>query len=282
MSFVGDIIGGIFGREAADEQSDAIRAGQDQAERIYQDIVRRNQPRENIGNQALAQLGGMYGLNLGPAATTGSAAQYSNGVGFGSNPYGSPTARNAQGVMGRFGSGFGGFADRVVADAPQDGFAGFGNLGNLGGGFGGFQITPPTAGDAGAFGNGTTQDRFSDFYNSPDYLLAFDEGQDAIESSAAARGGLLSGATAKAITGYGQDRATNLFGNYRNTLNNIAGLGQQAGQNSSSAAQNFGNQFMAGQAGIGAANANGQLAFGNAFGSAANGLGNFILAGSGG
>lgn len=72
-----------------------------------------------------------------------------------------------------------------------------------------------------------------DFTKSPGYDFRTSEGQKAIERSAAAKGGLLSGATGKALTRYGQDYATNdyqnFLANYYNSLTpyqSLAGVGQ--------------------------------------------------------
>lgn len=78
-----------------------------------------------------------------------------------------------------------------------------------------------------------------DIYNDPSYQFRLQQGQDAIQSSAAARGGLLSGATLKALQGYGQDMASQEYQNAYNRFNadqtnrynrlsNLVGLGQNA------------------------------------------------------
>jgi hypothetical protein len=58
----------------------------------------------------------------------------------------------------------------------------------------------------------------------------------ALESSAAARGGLLSGGFARKAIRYGQDYASNEFTNIYNRISNIAQLGQVAGQGGQNAA----------------------------------------------
>lgn len=110
-----------------------------------------------------------------------------------------------------------------------------------------------------------------DFQVDPGYEFRIGEGQKQIESSAAARGGLLSGAAAKALTKYNQNFASNEYGNafnrfqtqqgnQFNRLATLAGIGQnavnatqQAGQNfatgASNAAQNAGNAQASGYAG---------------------------------
>lgn len=56
-------------------------------------------------------------------------------------------------------------------------------------------------------------------YNDPSYQFRLNEGLDAVESGAAAQGGLLSGATLKALQNYGQDYASQEFGNAYNRFN---------------------------------------------------------------
>jgi len=122
----------------------------------------------------------------------------------------------------------------------------------------------------------------------PSYAFRMSEGMKALERSAAARGGLLSGATMKGIQRYGQDLASteyqNAFNRYQttraNTLNpyaSLAGVAQSSantlGQAAGAYGANAGNIAMAG----GANAANAQLALGNIrgqqFSNAANALG---------
>ena len=74
-----------------------------------------------------------------------------------------------------------------------------------------------------------------EFEASPGYQFRLEEGQKALERSAAAKGTLLSGGTLKAATRYGQDYATNDYDNflrrYYNRLTpyqSLAGVGQTA------------------------------------------------------
>ena len=71
--------------------------------------------------------------------------------------------------------------------------------------------------------------RASKFETAPGYQFRKEEGQRGVENSAAARGGLLSGAALKAIQKYGQDFASNEYGNWFNQSNTdrnyIAGQG---------------------------------------------------------
>lgn len=81
---------------------------------------------------------------------------------------------------------------------------------------------------------------FQNYLNSTGYNFQLQQGSNAITGNAAAKGLLDSGATAKALTGYGQNLASTSFNNYLGQLSGVAGLqGQVAGQ--------YGNQVAAGE-----------------------------------
>jgi len=112
------------------------------------------------------------------------------------------------------------------------------------------------------------------FYQSPDYDFRMNEGIRAMDSSAASRGMLMSGAQLRGITEFGQNLAAGEYGNYYNRLSGIAGLAQTA-QNPYAGAQSgmYGNlmgaygQSGANQANIIGNNANAQAGiWGNALG----------------
>jgi len=90
----------------------------------------------------------------------------------------------------------------------------------------------------------------SDFQADPGFAFRMAEGQKAIERSAAARGGLNSGATMKALMRFGQDTASSEYQNAYNRFNadrdrrfnrlsNLAGLGQTANSQVANASQNY-------------------------------------------
>jgi len=141
--------------------------------------------------------------------------------------------------------------------------------------------------------------------NDPGYKFRLQQGMDALQNSAAAKGTLLTGGTAAGIQRYGQDYASNEYGNvynralgeYQNSYNifkqnqadqynrlaAISGLGQtaasQLGQFGANAAGNVGNILMgtAGQVGqqlgnAAAARATGYQNAGNIWGNALGGI----------
>lgn len=104
--------------------------------------------------------------------------------------------------------------------------------------------------------------KMSDFNADPGYEFRMAEGMKALDRSAAARGGVNSGASLKAISRYGQDMASqeyqnayNRFNSDRNTrfsrLSQIAGLGAGAANQISNAAGSYGNNLSANQTGLG-------------------------------
>lgn len=77
-------------------------------------------------------------------------------------------------------------------------------------------------------------------YMDPSYKFRFGEGMKALDRQAAARGGLISGAALKAAQRYGQEFASNEFGNAYNRLASLANVGQTASTNVGNAAGAFG------------------------------------------
>lgn len=73
----------------------------------------------------------------------------------------------------------------------------------------------------------------------PGYGFRLGEGLKALERSAAARGGLMSGATGKALQRYGQDLASQEYGAAYNRLANLANVGPQAAGVMSNLGQNY-------------------------------------------
>jgi len=147
----------------------------------------------------------------------------------------------------------------------------------------------------GRFATTTPFDFRYDQNTDPGYAFRFSEGMKGLERGAAARGGLLSGATLKGITRYGQDMGSqeysNAFNRYLtgfnanmgerdrlyNRLAGVAGTGQtatnQIGAQGANMASNIGNAYMnnAANQGNAAMAAAGQRQ--SAFGGAANVLG---------
>lgn len=138
-----------------------------------------------------------------------------------------------------------------------------------------------------AFGSLMRRFSMADFEADPGYAFRMKEGLAGVESGAAARGGLLSGAALKAVQKYGQGLASQEYGNaynrftadQTNQYNRLAGLvntGQGATNQTSNAAANFGQQAGANAIGAGNAIASGQIGGANALVGGINGAYNNI------
>lgn len=105
----------------------------------------------------------------------------------------------------------------------------------------------PTDGD---YGSLLKKFGMEDFQADPGYQFRMDEGMRGVEGSAAARGGLLSGAAQKAIQKYGQGLASQEYGNaysrytndQNNTYNKLAGI-VNSGQGATNQISNTAGQF---------------------------------------
>jgi hypothetical protein len=73
-----------------------------------------------------------------------------------------------------------------------------------------------------------SQAAFDNYLNSTGYRSQMKQGQDAIASSAAARGLLNSGSTLKALTKFGQGTGSQYFNDYLNQAGQVANRGEQA------------------------------------------------------
>jgi hypothetical protein len=116
----------------------------------------------------------------------------------------------------------------------------------------GYETAKPAAGIGGASST-SQQDAFAKFRSAPGYQFGLDEGNKSVQASAAARGGLNSGATLKALMRYGtgyadqqgvtpyMNRLATLFGGAQQATNQVGQAGQnyasQVGQNNMQAGQ---------------------------------------------
>ena len=132
-------------------------------------------------------------------------------------------------------------------------------------------------GNAGAEGYGKYAKDFSmqDFQQDPGYGFRMSEGLKGLDRQAAARGGLISGGALKAAQRYGQDLASQEYGNafnrYQtnrtnqlNPLQSLGGLGQSSTNMMGQAGQNYANQVGEAYTGAGNARASGYMGQANA------------------
>lgn len=151
-------------------------------------------------------------------------------------------------------------------------------------------LTPPTGTNAPAAPHGADFGKYardfgmSDFTTDPGYAFRLAEGQKALDRSAAARGGLISGGALKAAQRYGQDMGsqeyTNAFNRYQtnrsnqlNPLQSMAGMGQTTAQQLGNAGQNYAGQAGAAYGAAGQAAASGYMGAANAI---SGGVGQYL------
>jgi hypothetical protein len=262
------------------------------------------------GKTGLSQLDYMLGLGSAPQYAPGYSSGTQNGF-MGGGAAGQPVAGVAPVQMGGGG--------QMPAGGPSSGaVAAPGGIQSVAGGV---QMAPGGA-PAGPSGVNTSLGGFGSLMtpydkkfvaptdltmqNDPGYQARLKLGTDAMQRSAAARGGVLTGGTAQALNQFGQDYASNEYDNvynraltgyqtdynaYNNNQTNqynrlasLSGLGQQTaaqlGQlgnqtannvtgNLLSTAQNMGQDYQ----NAGAANASGYVGAANAWGGALNNIG---------
>lgn len=141
-------------------------------------------------------------------------------------------------------------------------------------------------GDKAAQGYGSLAKPFGteQFQQDPGYAFRQAEGMKALERSAAARGGLLSGGTLKGIQRFGQDLASQEYGNafnrYQteraarlNPLQSLMGAGQSSANTLTGAAGQLGQGQAQSQLAAGQARASGYVGSANALGGALGSIG---------
>lgn len=304
MSFVAVAIGGsaligagsslIAGNAAAKAQKSAasqnaaLQQQQDAEARRQYDIGRAdNAPYRDVGTGALYKLSDLMGVKRGasPSSTASASAPDWNGylannpdvlAGFYQQNRFSTPEEYAQFHWGTYGANEG-WRQSPFASSQADS---------------GQQYDTGVSGDD--FGSLDRSFTLADFEKDPGYEFRRSEGQKGVESSAAARGGILSGAALKAIGRYNQDFASNEYGAAYNRYNNdltqrfnrlssLAGTGQQAvgqdiasGTNLTGNLQSGANNIMSNNNAAGNARASQYAGTGQAVAGAANQVGQYF------
>lgn len=176
-------------------------------------------------------VGGLIGQG-GAQAAAGKAGQAAGNAEF-------TRRRNEANLSSWFQSGQG--AQGLVAS-----LLGLGKMVPDGQGYGGLRL------DDGSWKE-DQQNAFTRFQASPDYNFRLQQGQKALDMSAASRGNLLSGKQVKASQEYGGNLASGEYGNWFNRLMGVAGQGQQAANSENSSnlgATQLGNNALIAQGGF--------------------------------
>lgn len=130
--------------------------------------------------------------------------------------------------------------------------------------------------------NGDPNESYQDFENSGFYRAAregFDVDRQYLDASAAARGGLFSGAQLSALDDRARERASGAYGQYYNGLAGVSGSGQVASNNAGGILQGIGGNSAAALRGAAGARSRGNQAFAQGIGGALGGVGNAIFGG---
>lgn len=151
-------------------------------------------------------------------------------------------------------------------------------------------MAAPAAGPApeSDFGKYARDFSMKDYEADPGYAFRQSEGMKALERSAAARGGLLSGGTMKGIQRFGQDLASqeyqNAFNRYQvnranqlNPLQSLMGSGQSSANVLTGAAGQMGQNEATNIMNAGAARASGYVGSANALSGALSGIGQMAI-----
>jgi hypothetical protein len=254
-SLIGGALGSSGAKSAARAQSAAQQAAINEQRRQFDITNQQQQPWVNSGTGALAKLNQLYGISQyqAPAQLPANLASYDA---WAQGQQQQTTGNPVRDLLNR--SRPPSYEDYTSA---VDAYRGQGKM-------------TPMTGVVGMEGPpGASGPDLSDFYNSPDYQFALQQGQQAIERRAAAGGGRFSGNLGTALAEHGQGLATQHLGNYTSRLLQLAGLGQGSatslGQFGANMAGNVGN-LMVGQ---GDARASGIAGSADAWGNAAGTLG---------
>lgn len=289
---VGAIGGGLIAssgaKKAAQTQAQAATDAQAAQERMYQQQVALQEPFRQAGLTAQQRL--MYLLGIGQPPMTQRMVTPARTVNIGGQPQPVNAFATDNLKYNPRDMGYDVVNENLVNDLGAYGLGDFSGLGGILGG----QYTIPaqyemvpdeTATD---FGKYARDFGMSDFQQDPGYAFRQSEGMKALERSAAARGGLLSGKTLKGIQRFGQDLASqeyqNAFNRYQinrsnqlNPLQSLMGAGQSSTNLLTGAAGQAGQNEAANLYNAGQARASGYVGSANALGSALGSIGQMAV-----
>lgn len=278
---IGAIVGGVASlggallssgasKSAANTQANAASDASATQLQMYNQTREDQAPWRDVGGSAINRLAYLAGLN--PTTSTGSTA----GTAFGDLQYNSGTgqwASDSLRAQAAEGGNFGPNDEARYQALIQQQLAGIQNPVQA------WQnqtaATQQAANNDPAYGSLTRNFTMADYQADPGYQFRLDQGQQALERSAAARGGLLSGGALKDTTAYAQGMASQEYGNAYNRFNNdqstiwnrlsgLAGVGQQANNTIAQVGQNTASQIGQNTIGAGNAIAAGQVGSANA------------------
>ena len=260
MSFgaIAGLAGGLLqagsARSAARAQENAANRQIEFQQGIYDQQTELFEPYRNAGTNALAAY--MFDMGMGEAPVFGGAAPEITTVTTPSVPVASgPGMHLTRG------------GDQNFTAAPRSNVAQYQ--------VGGQTFNTLEEAQAWADANRTGGTTYGGYTASPGYQWQLEQGQSAIDGSAASRGSLFSGATLAAQQRLGQGLAEQDRSTHMNRLLGLAGMGQSSVAQQATAAQNLGTGVTNALGSIGNAQAAGAIGTGNALSGMMNGLGSW-------
>ena len=267
-SIGGGLIASSGAKKAGETQAQAAREAQGSQERAFERQVQLQEPFRQGGLTAQAQIMNLLGLGAPPSAAGATVDVRQNPQAYGLREINIPS------IFGSAPQSFyldaqGNTVEDIEAYAAQNPIS-----------------APAPAGGAppSEFGSLAKPFGMEQFQQDPGYAFRQAEGMKALERSAAARGGLLSGGTLKGIQRFGQDLASQEYGNafnrYQaeraarlNPLQSLMGAGQSSANTLTSAAGQAGQNEAANLYNAAQARASGYVGSANALGGALGSIG---------
>ena len=264
MGFLNDIIGGIFGNEAADKQADSIVNAQNSANQtqlqMFDRAVALNEPYRQAGLNALSMQGGLLGMsNLVPQdAVTASMASNPNSTVWSQYLTDNPdVAKWASTSAGQpfFTKGAGKSADYNGDGTVSANEMAQYHYNNYGKGEGRtIGQSPQSTGQVGTaqpVGQGYTPDAAYDAFNNSGFAKSMLETTgadfDKMVGAFGAGGNALSGSAIGALNDRNRRNTSSAFNNYYNALSGISNTGANIGSQQGQQAINTGQNIAQGQ-----------------------------------
>ena len=269
------VYGANASKDAGKKQAQGSAAALEEQQRQFNIGLNMLEPQRRLGHGAMGDISSLYGYPMPGYTPLGQLGQGVGGSGGGIEVRGGRSGGNSlmdAATLGVFGGGkrrWGGSIDPTTGtvdvvhghDNKDKFLTNYLRTGQWEGGVGryadlkreidalresGWSYNPET-------GTTSVQDReaqpaqpqsqnamLDKFRTMPGYQFGMQEGTNAVERSAAARGGALSGNNLRNVTQFGQDYAGTKFGEEFNRLLAMAGMGQTATSQGVNLAQNYG------------------------------------------
>ena len=266
----GGLIAASGAKKAGNIQAEAAREAQSANERMLERQIGLQEPFRQGGMTAQAQIMNLLGLGAPPSAAGARVDVRQNPSAYGLREVNIPAILGGEPTT-IYTDAEGNFVPDIEAYAAQNPVAAP-------------TPTPAAGAPPSEFGSLARPFGTEQFQADPGYAFRQAEGMKALERSAAARGGLLSGGTLKGIQRFGQDLASQEYGNafnrYQieraarlNPLQSLMGSGQSAANTMTSAAGQFGQNQAANTYNAAQARASSYVGSANALGGALGSIG---------